>query len=242
LFESIIYSTRKANFKNVTKYFFFIGGLFGDTMVKLIIFDLQGTLVENGVFPSPLKQAKYILRIDAPFSDFVMRFEHAFMLGKHHSLKDAFMKVSDEFRVRTPEFVLEKLVGLWNKNKLLSKVYPDTISGLEELKGKYKLVLVSNIDCFSKDLVDKHNIKAYFDEVILSCDTGKLKNSKDFYKDILEKFNLEPEDALIVGDSIESDMETAKNSGIKGILIDRGNRREYSPKILTLEELKDHLE
>jgi HAD superfamily hydrolase (TIGR01549 family) len=210
-------------------------------MVKLIIFDLQGTLIENGVFPSPLKQAKYILRIDAPFSDFVMRFERAFMTEQHLSLKEGFVKVCEEFQISTKDFVLEKLVGLWNKNKLLSKAYPDTLPLLQELRGKYNLVLIVNIDCFSKDMVDKDNLREYFDEVILSCDTGMLKGDKDFYKNILDRFNLKPGDALVVGDSIESDMGTAKASGIKSVLLDRGNRREYSPKIVSLDKLKNYL-
>jgi len=211
-------------------------------MVKAIIFDLQGTLVENGVFPSPMKQAKYVLRIDSPFSDFVMRFERAFMTGKHPSLKDGFAKVCEEFRITPKDFILEKLVGLWNKNKLLSKVYPDTLPLLKELHGKYKLVLVANIDCFSTEMVDKHKLREYFDEVLLSCDMGMLKSDKEFYKSILDKFDVDPSEALVIGDSIESDMETARHSGINGILLDRGNRREYSPKIISLDELKDNLD
>jgi putative hydrolase of the HAD superfamily len=163
------------------------------------------------------------------------------MTEQHLSLKEGFTKVCDDFQLRTKDFVLEKLIGLWNKNKLLSKIYPDTQPVLEELKGKYTLVLVANIDCFSKEMIDKHNLSDYFDEVRLSCDTGLLKSDKNYYKDILDKFDVNPEDALIVGDSIESDMDTARASGIKSILIDRGNRREYPQKIISLEELKDHL-
>ena len=224
----------------MTGYFFLFGG-FGDIMIKAIIFDLQGTLVENGVFPSPLNQAKYILRIDMSFSEFVTRFEKAFMTDNHPSLKDGFIKVCEEFRIGPKDFVLEKLVGLWNKNKLLSKSYPDTIPLLKELQGKYKLVLISNIDCFSIEMVDKHGLREYFDEVLLSCETGMAKSDKKFYKEILDRLGVDAEDVLIVGDSVESDMITAKASGINGILIDRGDRREYSPKILSLDELKDHL-
>jgi FMN phosphatase YigB (HAD superfamily) len=237
IIESYLFSIAQTKtFKNVVNISSL--GVIGDKMVKLIIFDLQGTLIENGVFPSPLKQAKYILRIDAPFSDFVMRFERAFVTQPHASLKDGFIKVCEEFQMHTKDFVLEKLVGLWNKNKLLSQVYPDTVPLLKELKGQYKLVLVANIDCFSKEIIDKHHLREYFDEVILSCDTKILKSDKGFYKAILERFDVETEDALVVGDSIESDMETAKASGIRGILLDRGNRREYAPKIVSLEELK----
>jgi HAD superfamily hydrolase (TIGR01549 family) len=211
-------------------------------MVKALIFDLQGTLVENGVFPSPLKQVKYILRIDAPFSDFVMRFEKVFMTQTHASLKDAFAKVCEEFHLVPKDYLIDKLVGLWNKNKLLTKLYPDTLSSLEELKGKYKLILVANIDCFSKEVIERYKFKEYFDLIILSCDTGTLKNEKEFYNNIIDTYNLMPEDVVMIGDSIDSDMETAKAIGIKGILIDRRNRREYDPKVLELTDLQKYLE
>ncbi len=210
-------------------------------MVKAIIFDLQGTLVENGVYPSPLRQVKNILRIDAPFSDFVMRFEKVLMIEKYPSLTEAFSAVCEEFHMQPKDFLLEKMVGLWNKNKLLSQVYPDTLQALTDLKADYKLVLVSNIDCFSKDVIDRFKLDAYFDLVMLSCDTGLLKNDKKFYKVILDKLGVDAEDVLMVGDSLESDLDTAKASGIRGVLIDRHNKREYSPKIVSLTELNQHL-
>jgi HAD superfamily hydrolase (TIGR01493 family) len=210
-------------------------------MVKAIIFDLQGTLIENGVYPSPLRQVKNILRIDAPFSDFVMRFERVLMTEKHPSLKDAFSNMCEEFHLPPKEYLLEKLVGLWNKNKLLSQLYPDTLQVLEELKENYKLVLVANIDGFSKDIIDRFKLREYFDLVILSCDTGLLKNDKAFYNDVMDKFNLDPDDLLMVGDSLESDIDTAKSVGIKGVLVDRRNKREYEPRIVTLNELHKYL-
>jgi len=210
-------------------------------MVKAIIFDLQGTLVENGVYPSPLRQVKNILRIDAPFSDFVMRFEKVLMIEKYPSLKDAFSNVCEEFHMQPKDYLLEKMVGLWNKNKLLSQLYPDTLQILTDLKPDYKLVLVANIDCFSKDVIERFQLAGYFDLVVLSCDTGSLKNDKNFYKNILNKLDLSPEDVLMVGDSLESDLDTAKASGIRGVLVDRHNKREYAPKIVTFDELKQYL-
>ncbi len=210
-------------------------------MVKAIIFDLQGTLVENGVYPSPLRQVKNILRIDAPFSDFVMRFEKVLMIEKHLSLTEAFSTVCQEFHLQPKDFLLEKMVGLWNKNKLLSQIYPDTLEALTALKADYKLVLVSNIDCFSKDVIDKFKLDKYFDLMMLSCDTGLLKNDKKFYKVILDKLGVDAEDVVMVGDSLESDLDTAKASGIRGVLIDRHNKREYSPKIITLTELNQYV-
>ena len=210
-------------------------------MVKAIIFDLQGTLVENGVYPSPLKQIMYILRINIPFSDFVMRFEKVFMKEQHSSLKDAFMKVCEEFHLIPEDYLIDKLVGMWNKNKLLAKIYPDVLPTLNELKGKYKLILLANIDSFSKDIIDRYSLREYFDIVILSCDTGLLKNDKEFYNKVVDTYDLKPEDVMLVGDSMDSDMMIARDIGIKGILVDRKNRREYDPKILLLTDLKKYL-
>jgi len=211
-------------------------------MIKAIIFDLQGTLVENGVYPSPLRQVKNILRIEAPFSDFVMRFEKILMVGTFTSLKDAFSNVCEEFHLQPRDYLIEKMVGLWNKNKLLTQLYPDTILVLTELKKKYKLILVANMDCLSKDMIDRFKLKDFFDMILLSCDTGVLKNEKGFFDDILIKFHIDPEEILMVGDSIESDIDSAKVIGIKGILVDRHNKREYDPKIVTLDELDKYLE
>jgi len=210
-------------------------------MVKIIMFDLQGTLVENGVYPSPIKQVKAILRINAPFSDFVMRFENAFVTKQHPSLKDAFIAVCEEFQILPKEYIIDKLVGLWNTNKLLAKMYPDVIPALTELKSKYKLVLVANIDCFSKDMVERFKLNEYFDKILLSCDAGLLKNNKEFYTSMIEEYGLPPEDMVMVGDSIESDMNTARDLGIKGILVDRKNRREFTPKVLLLTELSEKI-
>lgn len=210
-------------------------------MIKAIIFDLQGTLLENGVYPSPLRQVKNILRIDAPFSDFVMRFERVMVVETHPSLKDAFVKVCDEFHVRPKDFILERLVGLWNKNKLLSKLYPDTIPTLAELKKDYKLVLVSNIDCFNKDLVERFKLTEYFDLINLSSDTGLLKGDEGFHQAILDKLGLNTDEVLMVGDSLESDIEAAKRVGIQGVLVDRHDKREYDRKIVFLADLKKYL-
>ncbi|HYD03870.1 MAG TPA: HAD family hydrolase [Alphaproteobacteria bacterium] len=209
-------------------------------MVKAIIFDLQGTLVENGVYPSPTRQVKNILRIDMPFSDFVMRFEKVMMVSNHKSLSEAFEKVCEEFGVQPKHFIIEKLVAMWNQNKLFSKIFNDTIPTLTELKKKkYHLILSSNMDPFSKDLVDRFKFKDYFDEIILSCDTGLVKNDEGFYDKVLEKYDAS--DILLVGDSLESDIATAKGLGMNSVLVDRHNKREYEPKIVTLEDLDRYL-
>ena len=54
----------------------------------------------------------------------------------------------------------------------------------------------------------------------------------------LEKLGVEKTDVVFVGDSIPSDMKCAEDAGIRGILVDRKELREYPEKIKTLKELK----
>ncbi|MFT4261351.1 MAG: HAD family hydrolase [Candidatus Woesearchaeota archaeon] len=210
--------------------------------MKLLIFDVWGTIIETGVRPSPSKQVKYFLRSRDDFSEFVQRFEEVFMTKEYDSLKEGFEDVVDHMGLRIPDFVYDKLIGMWNKNSILSKEYEDTFESLEELKKDYKLVLLANIDKFSwEQLQQKFELEKYFDKVYLSFETGNLKSDEVTIKGILKDFKVTKKDACLIGDSLESDMKAAEQAGIKGLLIDRNDRREFSPKIKSLKEIKENL-
>lgn len=212
-------------------------------MVKAIFFDFWGTIVENGVFPSPVRQAKQILnQYRLPFPLYIIQFERALMTKKYADLYEAFTHVCNEFKVKPTQYMLDKLVGMWNKNKLLSKPFPETIEVLEKLKGKYKLVLISNTDCFSvESVMDKFKLKDYFDVIVLSYEVGMLKSDPKMFDIALKKLKLKKEDVIMVGDSVESDIAGANKAEIKGILIDRQDRREFEDKILSLTEIDKYL-
>jgi 2-haloalkanoic acid dehalogenase type II len=213
-------------------------------MTKAIIFDLWGTIIETGVVPSPSKQVKYFLRVQQSFQDFVVAFEHSFMTKKFDSLQEAFENVVKDFNLRIPVFVYDKLVGTWNKNAILSKMYPETLEVLTELKKRgFKLYLLSNTDQFSFEQVNiKFNLSDLFDKVYPSFETGLLKANPESYNMVLQENNLKPEDVVMVGDSIDSDVKSAERAGIKGILIDRNDTREAETKITSLSQLLDTLE
>ncbi len=211
-------------------------------MVKAIIFDCWGTLIENGI-RSPVKQVKWILKLDdMDFSEYIVKFEETFMAKKFKDLKEGFEEVIKAFGLNIPEFVVEKLIGMWNKNTILAKPFEETIKTLEELKKDYKLVLLCNTDNFSVDsVIEKYDMKKYFDVIALSCDTGFLKSNKKAFSSILKQLKMKKADVVMVGDSLESDIKGAENAKIRAILVDRRGTREYKEKISNLEELKEKL-
>jgi FMN phosphatase YigB (HAD superfamily) len=138
-------------------------------MIKGIIFDFWGTIVENGIFPSPVRQVRFILNLKIPFSEFIVKFEESFMMNEPESLTEAFTNVCKVFEIEPKKEMIENLVGMWNKNMLLAKPYPETIEILERLKKNYKIGLISNTDKFSLEpLIKKFELEKYFDYTALS--------------------------------------------------------------------------
>lgn len=206
-------------------------------MAKALLFDFWGTLVETGIH-SPIKQVQDILAINLPFSDYVVRMEKAMMTRKFDSLTEAFQAVCREFQIEPAPEQIERLVGMWNKSWMLSQPYYEVESVLSQLQKNYRLILISNTDCFSLPrALEKFSLHKYFERSYLSFEQGILKTDPEFFEKIMEDLELTPEECLVIGDSIESDIKAAKNAGIKAILIDRRNRREFQPKIRSLREL-----
>jgi HAD superfamily hydrolase (TIGR01549 family) len=211
-------------------------------MVKAIIFDFWGTLVENGVW-SPIKQVKNILEIKLPFPEYVVRMEKAMMTSKFEDLKSAFLNVCKEFNLEVNEEKLGQLVGIWNKSWMLAHPYEETIATLKKLKEKYKVILVSNTDNFSiEQVLNKFNLSELFDDIFFSYNLGFIKTDENFLKQVLSETGLSSDDCVVVGDSLHSDVIAAKKNGMKAVLIDRRNSRDFHPKIKTLIELETILE
>ncbi len=211
-------------------------------MIKAIVFDFWGTLVENGVW-SPIKQVQQILHIDVPFSEYVGRMEQAMMTQKFNSLREAFESICEEFKVQCDEDKMELLIGMWNKSWMLAKPYEEVQEELKNLKKDYTLILVSNTDNFSiNQVLDKFQLREFFNHVFLSYDLGLIKTDKKFLKKVLKEAKLAAEDCVFVGDSIHSDMEAAKEAGIKGVLMDHKQRQHFEPKIRNLKELSSILD
>jgi putative hydrolase of the HAD superfamily len=208
-------------------------------MVKVILFDFWGTLVEQGVW-SPVKQVRNVLNLTMPFSEYIIRMEKAMMTSKFENLSDSFKAICQEFNIESDEKKIETLVGLWNKSWMLAEPYPEMINSLKELKDKgYVLVLIANSDPFSvENVLNKFSMNELFDHKYLSYQTGKIKSDPNSFRRIMQDLQIMPEDCVMVGDGIQSDIIPAKSVGIKAVLVDRRNTRDFHPKIKNLEELE----
>ena len=164
------------------------------------------------------------------------------MMSEPESLTEAFTNVCKVFNIEPKKEIIENLVGMWNKNMLLAKPYPETIETLERLKKDYKIGLISNTDKFSLEpLLEKFGLDKYFDYTALSYKMTMLKTNPKMFEDVLSNLGISKEEAIMVGDSMETDIKGAINAGVKPILIDRRNVRTYENKIRDLKEIDKFL-
>jgi putative hydrolase of the HAD superfamily len=101
-------------------------------------------------------------------------------------------------------------------------------SALETLHEQYKLGIVSNFaipECVYK-LLERHGLDKLFDVVVVSGAVNKRKPSPEIFEKALEKLGVSAEDTVFVGDTVDADIEGAKNAGMKAIYVKRRPQKE----------------
>lgn len=97
-------------------------------------------------------------------------------------------------------------------------VFDDTYFVLDKLKPKYKLYLLSNISTPYKEAFYNLKLDQYFDDVFFSCDIGYRKPKLEAFQYVIEKTGYKPNQMLMIGDSVTSDLKGATDAGIPAIL------------------------
>jgi putative hydrolase of the HAD superfamily len=102
-------------------------------------------------------------------------------------------------------------------------LYEDALPALERLRlAGLKLGLVTNAARDLEAFIVHHGLDV--DAGVVSKDHGFTKPSATIFAAILELLEVEPGEALMVGDSLRDDVEGARALGMRAILVDRENR------------------
>jgi putative hydrolase of the HAD superfamily len=189
-------------------------------MIKAIFFDIDNTLIDFW----KMKQKSCEAAIDAMIAA-------GLNVERETALKTLF-ELYDKYGIEHKE-IFEKLLkqmlgkvdyrivahGIIAYRKLRDTQlmpYPGTIPTLIELKKKYKLAIVSDAPRLNAwfRLVSL-KIDEFFDVVITAADVRKQKTYSAPFKAAIKKLDIRPEEALMVGDRVKRDIETAKKFGMK---------------------------
>ena len=86
---------------------------------------------------------------------------------------------------------------------------------VEELSGKYKLVLVSNFYGNIETILEDFGLSSYFSSIVESAVVGIRKPDPAIYQLGVDRMGYPAENVAVVGDSFSKDVVPAKNVGCK---------------------------
>jgi HAD superfamily hydrolase (TIGR01549 family) len=96
------------------------------------------------------------------------------------------------------------------------EIPPSTVEFLSELRGNYKIGLLSNFDhgVTARRILERDGATGYFDLIVISDEHGWRKPHPKIFLDTLATLGASPDDALYVGDSVGDDIVGAKGAGM----------------------------
>lgn len=203
---------------------------------QLVLLDFYGTLgyseeIDSRTFISFLTQKGVPLKSNEDLKSFQQWF--SYLLGFAEDWNNLTERLLEEFAPKT-EVENKRSIAKFLEENFVFRLYKDA-NQIFRLPFK-KAVLTSNAKFLIEDLLPSV-------EIFTPKETNFLKPDHKAFLAPLKKFNLSPQQVVMVGDKIEKDIIPAEKLGMRGILIDRENYYKDSgrEKITSLEELNEIL-
>ncbi len=184
--------------------------------IKLIIFDLDGTLVD--AYPAIIRSFNYTMqKIGCPKQD-ALTIRRAVGWGDENLLRPFIRKVDLKLAL--------KIYRQHHKASLVkySRLFSRAKKVLVYLKNKgYKLAVASNRPTkFSWILIRHLELKKYFDYVLCADKLRHIKPHPEILNKIMKKLSLKPYQTIYVGDMV-IDAQAGRCAGIKTIIVPTGS-------------------
>ena len=198
-------------------------------MIKAVIFDLFGTLVDISESSQPFRELTRKLNIDKE------RAFHLAMTTNSPTLQHFAIQLGVD-----PPDEIEALQAKLDQKVQSVRLFDDTLSALQDVKSSgLKTALISNLASPYKPPFFELGLDQLIDEVVFSCDCGYAKPQEEIYRLSLQQLDLSPDQAVMVGDSYDCDVVGPEAIGIKALHLVRNEFK--STAINSISTLHDVL-
>ncbi|MEI2666532.1 HAD family hydrolase [Rossellomorea sp. LJF3] len=217
---------------------------------KAMLFDLDDTLLDrnqavDNIFHIMLEKC-YGNVEDTLKAEMLRKFKEYDNRGYGVSDKTAvFQSFFDEF---PPLYRLPEPQEFWNQQfPQCFSISEHTANLLKAIQENMKIAIITNGTIHrQKAKILNTGLHKYFDVILISEEVGLEKPDPRIFQLALNKLQVQPEDALFVGDNLEKDVKGPQGVGLKGIWFNPGgmeNDSDIKPdeEIQSLDELLHYL-
>jgi phosphoglycolate phosphatase len=202
--------------------------------MRTIIFDMDGTLVNSGT--SITNTVNYV-RENLGFE----KMEKNYILEKvndptintakfFYGTESITQQQKELFENHYRETCLEDL-----------KLYEGVFELIDDLSSEFVLTVATNANSnFAKKMLSHLEIEKYFKTIVGYDSVKKPKPNPEMINKILDKHNIEKENAQLVGDS-HKDIIAAKNAGVDWVLVNWGFSNYKKDAIQNIKELEERI-
>lgn len=193
-------------------------------MIKAVVFDFGGVL-KTDRFEGFMKVFSERIGVD-PEKGWEFYKDYRLKLGAGMEPKEFCDMIKERFQV---DFEWEKP---WKEcYEEAFSINEKVFDIVKELRGRYKVALITNVAKIHVDMIREKGFYDYFDVAVISCDIGIAKPDPKIYEILLEKIGLPAEECVFIDDR-ESDIKQAKEMGFKSVLFKDAEQLENDLKKL----------
>ena len=146
------------------------------------------------------------------------------------------------------EFAAELAQAFPKNRRKHHVVYSDVDTFFRTFGESYPMALVTNgAPDLQREKIEKSGIGNYFSEIMISGELGFGKPDPRIFQMTLERLDVPAREAVMIGNSLSSDVRGAQSVGMKGVWLNReGGARDGTTipdlEVRNLEELREALQ
>lgn len=213
--------------------------------IKAVFFDIDNTLYDSARLSSKARRNSVLAMIDAgldkPFEEVLDDLQEIIEeYGSNYPYH--YDTLLDRYGLKDPMKIIAAGVVAYEHTKIgYLKPFPGVVPALMRLYQHYGLGVISNgVPIKQWEKLVGLGLHHFFKVLVTSGECGHEKPEPEIFQLALERMDILPDEAVMIGDKRDCDMEGAMAAGIKGILFVRGEAKSLN-EINSFSHLPDIL-